>query len=242
MKKTSEAQLNNSYRRFARINLLGLLLSGLLFTWIARNGALDFWLAQQFFDPVAQHFPLRASQSLEFWGHAVLKSITVWIWVICIVLTLASSWVRVLRPWRRALLLFVLMAGCAAFVIQTLKGASVHSCPWDINVFGGQARWFPLFGPIGSLAGPGLCWPGGHASGGFALAAGYFALRERTPQLARWILAVGLLFGTVMSLVQMARGAHFLSHNLWSLWLVWATCFAIDVLAHGVWRQKTLPN
>jgi membrane-associated PAP2 superfamily phosphatase len=27
-----------------------------------------------------------------------------------------------------------------------------------------------------------------------------------------------------MSLVQVIRGAHFLSHNLWSLWIVWAVC------------------
>lgn len=227
-----------SYRRFAIINLIGLLLSGLLFAWIARNGALDFWLAQQFFDPLAQRFPLRDSHALELWGHTVLKFITVLAWVICIVLALVSNWVKVLRPWRRALLLFVVMAGCAAYVVQTLKGASVHSCPWDINVFGGTAQWFPLFGAIGSPVGPGLCWPGGHASGGFALAAAYFALRNSRPQFARWMLAIGLLFGSVMSIVQMARGAHFLSHNLWSLWLVWATCFVIDVLLHSTQGRK----
>jgi membrane-associated PAP2 superfamily phosphatase len=40
------------------------------------------------------------------------------------------------------------------------------------------------------------------------------------------------VMGAVMSVVQMARGAHFLSHNLWSVWLVWATCFVIDALLH----------
>lgn len=230
--------MSASYRRFALINLAGLLLSGLLFTWIARNGALDFWLAQQFFDPLVQRFPLRDSHSLELWGHTVLKTATVLVWVICIVLVLASSWVQALRPWRRHLFVFVIMAGCAAYVVQTLKGASVHSCPWDINVFGGSAQWFPLFGVSGSPAGPGLCWPGGHASGGFALAAAYFVLRDSRPHSARWMLAIGLLFGCVMSIVQMVRGAHFLSHNLWSLWLVWATCFVIDVLSHFMQGRK----
>lgn len=44
------------------------------------------------------------------------------------------------------------------------------------------------------------------------------------------MLIGGLALGTVMGAVQMMRGAHFLSHNLWTLWVVWAACFAIDVL------------
>lgn len=234
--------MTQSYRRFAWINLFALVLTGLLFTWISRSGALDFAVANLFFDSSTQQFPLRISHPLDFWGHTVLKAITVWAWVLCIVLAIASNWVALLRPWRRVLTVFVVMAGVAAFVVQTLKGASVHSCPWDINTFGGQSMWFPLFETISHVSGPGRCWPGGHASGGFAIIAGYFAARESKHQLARWMLAIGMAFGLVMSLVQMARGAHFLSHNLWSLWLVWATCFAIDVILHTLQRKKNLPQ
>ena len=222
--------MNSSYARFATINVIGLLLCGLLFTWIARDGALDFRLAHLFFDPSTHSFPLRVSDALDFWGHTVLKLFTVWILVIAGVAMVASNWVESLKPWRRALFVFVVMAACAAYLVQTLKGASVHSCPWDINTFGGSAQWFPLFGPIGAMSGPGLCWPGGHASGGFAVMAGYFALRESKAKLARLILVFSLAIGALMSVVQMARGAHFLSHNLWSMWLVWVTCFVIDAL------------
>lgn len=222
--------MNPSYARFATINVIGLLLCGLLFTWIARDGALDFRLAHLFFDSATHSFPLRISDALDFWGHTVLKLFTVWILVIAAVVLVVSNWVESLKPWRRALFLFVVMAACAAYLVQTLKGASVHSCPWDINTFGGSAQWFPLFGPIGAMSGPGLCWPGGHASGGFAVMAGYFALRDSKPKLARLILIFSLAIGALMSVVQMARGAHFLSHNLWSMWLVWVTCFVIDAL------------
>lgn len=230
--------MTKPYRRFALINLVGLVLTGLLFTWISRNGTLDFAVANLFFDNATQQFPLRISHALDFWGHTVLKAITVWAWVLCIGLAIVSNWIAILKPWRRLLTVFVVMAGVAAFVVQTLKGASVHSCPWDIITFGGQALWFPLFETINHVTGPGRCWPGGHASGGFAIIAGYFALRESKHQLARWMLAIGMAFGIVMSLVQMARGAHFLSHNLWSLWLVWVTCFVIDVALHAVQREK----
>lgn len=233
--------MNTRYTRFALVNLIGLLVSGLLFTWIARDGALDFRLAQLFFDQTAHHFPLRVSDSLDFWGHTVLKLFTVWILVLAAVAWVASNWVEPLKPWRRSLFMFVLMAGCAAFLVQTLKGASVHSCPWDIDTFGGSGAWFPLFGASSQIIGPGLCWPGGHASGGFAVMAGYFALRENKPALARLVLWFSLLLGAVMSVVQMARGAHFLSHNLWSLWLVWATCFVVDAIMRVILPPRTSP-
>ena len=230
--------MNSTYRRFAWINLIGVLLSGLLFMWISRNGAVDFWIANLFFDSMTEQFPLRTSHGLIFWGYTVLKAITVWVLVLCTGLAIASNWIAVLRPWRRVLTVFVVMAGIAAFVVQMLKGASVHSCPWDINTFGGHAMWFPLFESVHSVTGPGRCWPGGHSSGGFAIIAAYFALRESRRHLARWMFAIGMAFGVVMSLVQMVRGAHFLSHNLWSLWLVWATCFVIDVVVHAGSARK----
>jgi membrane-associated PAP2 superfamily phosphatase len=227
-----------AYRRFTTINLIALLVTGLLFTWISRDGRLDFWLARQFFDAAANSFPWRISQALDFWGHTVLKLVTVWILVIGIVLAVISHWVTALRPWRRALFLFALMASIAPLVVLLIKINSVHSCPWDIHEFGGRAQWFPLFGMGEQLTGPGECWPGGHASGGFGLLAAYFAFREDKPQFARAFLVVSLLLGVMMSVVQMARGAHFLSHNLWTLWLIWAMCFLLDGLMRFIWPPR----
>lgn len=230
--------MNKSYQRFVLFNLGGLALSAMLFTWIARDGTMDFWLAQQFFDPASGSFSWRDVPLLSFYGHTVIKTITTLVWVICILLALISSWVAILKPWRRTLFTFVILAGCAAYAVQMLKGASIHSCPWDLVDFGGSAQWFALFGPASDLPGPGHCWPGGHASGGFAFLAAYFALRELRPGTALWTLIISLSLGAVMSAVQIARGAHFLSHNLWSLWIVWAVCFVLDLLAHLILPQK----
>jgi membrane-associated PAP2 superfamily phosphatase len=49
----------------------------------------------------------------------------------------------------------------------------------------------------------------------------YFALREDCVRAARICLMVGLVAGTVMGWSQMMRGAHFMSHNVWSGWVVW---------------------
>jgi membrane-associated PAP2 superfamily phosphatase len=234
--------LEKSYRRFAALNVVVLLLSGLLFTWIARSGTIDFWLAQQFFDPVTHAFPLKNTPRLVLFGHTMLKNATGIGLIVCIVLALISSWVPFLRPWRRALTVFCVMAASSALIVQSIKNVSVHACPWDLAMYGGDAQWFPLFGWVNAGVELGRCWPGGHASGGFAILAGYFALREQHPQWARRILILALVLGTIMGGVQMVRGAHFLSHNLWTLWIVWATCFVIDVAIHLVaaYRRKPL--
>lgn len=230
--------MQNFSRRFIVANLLGLSVTGIVFTWIARSGTFDFWVAQHFFDPVTRTFPLEHHRALFFWGHTVLKKISVVVWLVCIGLALASMRVRALQPWRQALLTFIVMGGLASWLVQSLKGASPHSCPYDLVVYGGSDFWFPLFDAVTTVVHKGKCWPGGHASAGFVLIAGYFALREKAPAWARRVLVFSLALGTVMSAVQVVRGAHFVSHNLWSLWLVWATCMALHLAAAGYRRLR----
>ena len=230
--------MGNTPRRFIFINLFGLVASGIAFAWIARSGTFDFWVAQHFFDPATRTFPLEHNRALFFWGHTVLKKISVVAWLICIGLALASIRVRKLQSWRQVLLTFIVMGGLASWLVQSLKGASPHSCPYDLAVFGGSDYWFPLFDAVTTIVHKGQCWPGGHASAGFVLIAGYFALREKAPVWARRVLVFSLVLGTVMSAVQVVRGAHFVSHNLWSLWFVWATCMGLHLAMAGYRRLR----
>jgi membrane-associated PAP2 superfamily phosphatase len=232
---------NYNRRHFVSINTIGLIFSGILLTCLSRNGALDFRITQHFFDSAAHTFPLRGAPLLVNIGHTMLQYVTDLCLIAGIVLAAASTWTPRLRPWRSVLITFCVMAICSALLIASLKAESVHSCPWDLAMYGGTAHWLPLFGPIHAGTEFGHCFPGGHASGGYALIAGYFALRNRQAHWARWMLMLGLTLGTIMGTVQIVRGAHFLSHNLWTLWLVWATCFAIDVaiqLASHALRQE----
>lgn len=115
--------------------------------------------------------------------------------------------------------------GCA-LLVPAIKRVSMSSCPWDLAEFGGIASYVPhwQFGAIDG--GPGHCFPSGHAVAAFAFFGGYFAWRGSRPGIARaWLIAVcaaGLAFGWA----QLARGAHYPSHTLWSAWLCWAACVA----------------
>lgn len=113
-----------------------------------------------------------------------------------------------------------------------LKHASLHGCPWDLALCGGDLPYFPLFSslPVGVQAG--ACFPAGHPSGGFALMAFYFAFRQIKPQFAIGMLWLGLVFGLAMGFSQVMRGAHFLSHVLWSGWVVWVSL----VVLYLIWQ------
>jgi membrane-associated PAP2 superfamily phosphatase len=223
-----------SDRVFAGRQAVLLLFSGLVLTVLSRAGWPDFPVSAWFYDAGAGRFPLKHQVLFELAGHEGLRWVSIAAWLFTGLAWTLCRLVPVLRPWSRPWGFMFLAILVSTFAVSLLKNLSAHSCPWSLEAFGGEARWFALFSPPPPDPGPGHCWPGGHASGGFALLAGYFAFRARHVRMARaWLLA-GLVLGAVMSAVQIARGAHFLTHNLWSLWIVWACLLA----CHALWPGR----
>ena len=116
----------------------------------------------------------------------------------------------------------------AAGAISLLKSWSAFSCPWDLQAFGGDVPYVPHWLGLAGDGGPGHCFPAGHASWGFAFVGGYFAFRETDSRIARAWLLGALAVGFALGWVQQLRGAHFMSHALWSAWICWVIAYAID--------------
>ncbi len=198
-----------------------------LLLWDASGG--DIALARLAAD--SSGFALRDNWLMSEIGHQGAKQLS---WLLLLAL-LVAVWLPVgplkllSRPRRLELALAPLIAGLA---ITGLKMLSYSSCPWDMKEFGGLAihlsHWQML--PDG---GGGRCFPAGHAAHGFAMMAGYFVFRDIKPLLARRWLLGALLAGLVVGLVQQWRGAHFMSHTLWTAWLCWVLLWGMDVL----WRK-----
>lgn len=119
----------------------------------------------------------------------------------------------------------------AVALISVVKSFSQTSCPWELQEFGGVAthlsHWRGWVVPDG---GGGQCFPAGHASSGFAFMGGYFVLRATSPKIALLWLTCALAMGLVLGVCQQLRGAHFLSHTLWSGWLCWVSAWATNAL------------
>jgi len=210
-------------RRWLILQGAGLALAALSIVLFARSG-LDFQLSALAYSPAERAFPLRDAWLTAAVGHKGLKHFSLALWIGLLGLALAA------RAWRRAALHAALGAALAATAVTVLRGWSAHSCPWDLAEFGGSAAWFPPFGSIPADPGPGQCLPSGHASSGFAVFALYFALRDAHPRLAHAALACAWVLGLVAGAVQVARGAHFASHILWTAWVAWALNAALYAL------------
>lgn len=107
-------------------------------------------------------------------------------------------------------------------IVSIAKRWSLTSCPWDILDFGGLVPYVPHWQLDRADGGPGHCFPSGHASAAFAFLPVVFLWRRHDPQQARWILWAVLLCGTAFGVAQVLRGAHYVSHVLWTAWICWA--------------------
>lgn len=113
-----------------------------------------------------------------------------------------------------------------------LKSQSHTSCPWSLAMFGSDAAWVPHWDWLTRDGGPGHCFPSGHATGAFA----FWPLALLWCPWKRWPLALMLLGGLLATVGQTARGAHFLSHSLWSAW----GCAVVAYSVNGLWAMKAL--
>ena len=182
---------------------------------------LDRVVTDLFFDIQQQKFLLKHHPFLTDWMHVGLKWLMVMIAIGCLLLSLASYKLTKLQPYRRPFLwVFVGMVVSTA-AVAILKHYNQHACPWDLTIYGGDLPFFELFAVAPSTVESGRCFPAGHPSGGFALMAFYFAFMRIKPRFSSSMLIVGLLAGLVMGIAQVMRGAHFLSHIIWSGWVVW---------------------
>jgi len=157
-------------------------------------------------------------------------------WLLALLLCLGVWWplgpLTKLAPGAR--LQLALTTLLAALAVTLLKAGNSTSCPWDLREFGGAARYVSHWSGLAD-GGAGHCFPAGHAATGFSLFGGYFAFRGSDRRLAwAWLLLAGA-GGLLLGLAQQWRGAHFMSHTLWSGVVCWCTALAID----AAWPART---
>ncbi|MBU0854608.1 MAG: phosphatase PAP2 family protein [Gammaproteobacteria bacterium] len=192
---------------------------------IGEPSQLDFALSRLFYEP-GIGFVGRHSWLLEDFLHDLVKQAVIVIGVLAIAGFLLSLLPTRLARWRRPLGYLVLALGLSTSIVSPLKTLTDVHCPWSLSEFGGTETFTPLLAERAPTLKPGRCWPGGHASAGFSLLALYFVLRDRRPRLAHIALGVALALGTLMSAGRVMQGAHFASHNLWTLLFDWTICLA----------------
>jgi membrane-associated PAP2 superfamily phosphatase len=215
---------------------LPLLTAGVLLFWLEQS-SLDLWLADWWFALQGGHWAWRNHWVSYGLIHHHGKQLIIAIGLSAL-LMLASSFIRpAFRHWRGPMsYLFTSMAVVPALIASSKRFSPVD-CPWDLSRYGGNLPYVRTFEHSFGATDLGHCFPAGHASAGFILLAMYFAALPmlRKPQR---LLLPGLAIGWIFALGQQSRGAHFLSHDLWTLSLCWFCALAMFLLFRpGGWYQ-----
>ena len=203
--------------------LTALLAAGaLVILWLGRYTDLDLVLADAVFDAQRRVFPWRDAWLTVTFNHVMLKQLLTVLAVGVVVYALVDAW----RPraalgalGRLQLRIVALSAVLVPVVTSTLKHLSASHCPWDLLRYGGEQPYVRLFGAFPADTLPGQCLPAGHASSALWLVALAVCWLPERPSRARAVALLAIGAGATVGYLQQLRGAHFMTHTLWSIWI-----------------------
>jgi len=195
--------------------------------WLFAVTDWDLRLSDPFYDPLSGGWPYKRSWWAGGLIHTGGKYLILLIGISALLAYAASFARRAWRRWRNPALFLCLCIGLSTGLVALGKQLSNRHCPWDYDRYGGSVPYAGLFAEPPAECGPGRCFPAGHASGGFSLMGLYFVARRKARALAG--LGAGVLLGAVFGFGQVARGAHFASHNLWTAAICWTVSLGLYV-------------
>ncbi len=193
--------------------------------------SLDLWVQDHFYDFVRNEWLIDVRwvwwrRLLHDWPTALISAIGGGL----LVLLLATErWRRFGSQGtllsRRAVLCALLTLGSIPGVVAIGKKTTNIFCPSETRRYGGDVCYVRLTRsyPIDDQPNRrGQCFPGGHASGGFALMGLCSLMRRRRAQGLAVMAGIG--FGGLMGTYQILTGAHFLSDTLVAFGIAWWLC------------------
>ncbi|WP_368566205.1 phosphatase PAP2 family protein [Pseudoxanthomonas sp. UTMC 1351] len=191
----------------------------------------DEWLADYFYGLQGNRWALRRHFITDDLIHDLGRVTSILAWLCAF-----SAWIvaRAWKPWSHLhpplgrLLIATLLA---TLLVAWIKSWTNMDCPWDLHRYGGSRPFIGLFSQRPEGLPQGRCFPAGHASGGYAWMSLYFFFVSVKPRW-RWLgLAIGVIAGLVFGVAQQLRGAHFLSHDLWTIAVCWITALTVHLIA-----------
>lgn len=195
--------------------------------WLFAVTDWDLRLSDPFYDPLLRVWTYKRSWWAGGLIHTGGKYLILLLGISALLIYAGSFARRAWRRWRNPALFLCLCLGLSTGSVALGKQLSDRHCPWDYDRYGGTVPYGGRCAEPSAECGPGRCFPAGHAAGGFALVGLYFVFRRKAWALAG--LGLGLGLGSLFGFGQVARGAHFVSHNLWTAAICWAVSLGLYV-------------
>lgn len=214
---------------------------------LAEFTPLDLWVQDACFNFTTGQWRVDENASLpKALFYTGPKAVLIAFGVACIALLLGpASWRRRLGLGNRRPQLAAVVATLAVgpSLIGWGKATTNMFCPYELTRYGGDMPFIRLIDPVPaevSAKRRGRCFPAGHASGGFALLALSGLAFTRRGRLRG--IAIGLAFGSWMGVYQMLKGAHYLSHTLITILIVWLVFLALRAAINRWWHPDPDPS
>ncbi|MGX4639979.1 phosphatase PAP2 family protein [Massilia sp. SYSU DXS3249] len=229
-------------KRSVACTVAGLCLCALLIFAAGRYTDIDLYLADIMYDSASGGFPWRESWLTVTLSHRILKgALTLLALAIMGAAAFDAIWPQAVldAPLARVRLRVVTWSALLVpVVISLLKQGSDAHCPWDLARYGGSEPITRLFDALPAGILPGHCFPAGHASSALWLVSLAVLWLPGRPRTAWKAFGAALGFGLAVGWMQQMRGAHFLSHTLWSAWIACALVLGVIVLLQAIGRRR----
>lgn len=199
----------------------------ILFAIYSEYSGLDVALMRPFYDPATNTWPLKSHFVTAGLLHSGAQDAVKYAMVATLIVFVLTFFVKRLRPYRKGAGYLLLGSLLGPALVAVLKSTTHIYTPWDLEIFGGDKPHIRLFDSVPPGLPVGEAFPGGHSSGGFGFLSVYFLLSFYRPKYRYYGLALGLGLGTLFAFAQEVRGAHFLSHDLFSLVICWYSTLAV---------------
>jgi membrane-associated PAP2 superfamily phosphatase len=230
---------------------IALVATALILVCLSQFTDIDLRLADRSFDIALHRFQWRDSWFADAFMHVWVK-LPLILFGSLLVLTATTEkafrWPRLSATDRWRLRASAALVVLVPLVISLIKHQSASHCPWDIDRYGGHALHLRLLDTLPAGFERGGCLPAGHASSALWLAGLSIWWLPHRPRIAATVFAGGLAAGFALGWMQQLRGAHFLSHTLWSMWiaaaLVWAVLSGLVLVqrARSRWPSTLAPK
>ncbi|MBU1308730.1 MULTISPECIES: phosphatase PAP2 family protein [unclassified Arsukibacterium] len=181
---------------------------------------LDVWLATKLYALEGNQWALREHWLTEDILHKGARKLNYILASAVLLTTVYYHWLDKTNPKLSNAYLALTISLISSFaLVAYFKAITNIACPWSLSLFGGIEPYIHLLQTRPSNLPYSQCFPAGHASVGYAWVALYYFFKHSRYQYRFFGLAASLVCGFLLGITQQLRGAHFMSHDITTLFI-----------------------
>jgi lipid A 4'-phosphatase len=195
----------------------------------------DIRFSMFFYNPASRFY--LADAPFCQWVYNSIEIVSV-AWVVLAALLLAALWIRRknllgISAKHLVYLLAALAIGPGLIVNLVLKDNWGRARPYDVIQFGGASAFTPPFAISGECHNN-CSFVSGHAAMGFYFIAFGFLYRKRRSL----IILFAIIYGTVVGMVRVLQGGHFLSDVVFAFFII----YAVSAVLYWIMFERKSPH